>query len=78
MRYFLIFTVIALSGCTTAARISGSEGKPIVMIECGAATSFSICYDRATKECPDGYRMVSEEPGFNRKTLKVQCTRSDK
>jgi hypothetical protein len=47
----------------------------LVMIECGAATSFSICYSRAAKECPNGYRTVSEEPGFNRKTLKVECTR---
>ena len=43
------------------------------MVECGAATSFSICYDRAAKECPKGYRMVAEEPGINRKTLKVEC-----
>ena len=45
------------------------------MVECGAATSFSICYDRAAKECPNGYRTVSEDPGFNRKMLKVECTR---
>jgi hypothetical protein len=44
------------------------------MVECGAATSFSLCYDRAAKECPKGYRTVSEEPGFNRKTLKVECS----
>jgi hypothetical protein len=66
---------LALMGCTNANHIRGTNGEPLVMVECGAATSFSICYDRAAKECPNGYRTVSEDPGFNRKTLKVECTR---
>jgi hypothetical protein len=44
-----------------------------VMVQCGSSTSFSVCYNRAAKECPNGYKTVSEEPGFNRKTLKVAC-----
>lgn len=63
----------AIAGCTTANHIYGQNDQPVVMVECGAATSFSICYDRASKECPNGYRTVSEDPGFNRKTLKVEC-----
>lgn len=70
-----ILTLVVLTGCTTANPIRGASGESLVMIECGAATSFSICYSRAAKECPNGYRTVSEEPGFNRKTLKVECTR---
>lgn len=68
-----ILTLVVLTGCTTANPIRGASGESLVLIECGAATSFSICYSRAAKECPNGYRTVSEEPGFNRKTLKVAC-----
>lgn len=68
-----MIAVIALAGCSTATRIRDDHGNAVVMVQCGAATSFTICYDRAAKECPGGYRTVSEEPGFNRKTLKVTC-----
>lgn len=71
----LALGVISLTGCTTAHTVRGSSGESVVMVECGAATSFSICHDRAAKECPNGYRTVSEESGFNRKTLKVECVR---
>lgn len=69
----LALGVISLTGCTTAHTVRGPAGEPVVMVECGAATSFSACYNRAEKECPNGYRAVSEDPGFNRKTLKVEC-----
>lgn len=69
----IVLALTGISGCTTVAHIKGSQGEPIVMIECGAATSFSICYSRAAKECPSGYRTIEEDPGFNRKTLKVAC-----
>lgn len=74
MRAALLAGCLALAGCTTAHDIRGANGEGLVMVECGAATSFSLCYDRAAKECPKGYRTVSEEPGFNRKTLKVECS----
>jgi hypothetical protein len=73
VRAALLAASLALTGCTTANQIRGTNGETLVMVECGAATSFSVCYDRAAKECPNGYRTVSEEPGFNRKTLKVEC-----
>ncbi len=73
MRAALLACCLPLAGCTTVHHIRGANGEGLVMVECGAATSFSICYDRAAKECPSGYRTVSEEPGFNRKALKVVC-----
>lgn len=73
MRAALLAGCLALAGGATAHHIRGANGEGLVMVECGAATSFSLCYDRAAKECPNGYRTVSEDPGFNRKTLKVEC-----
>jgi len=69
----LMLGVIGLAGCSTAHKIYGPSGEPVVMVQCGSSTSFSVCYNRAAKECPNGYKTVSEEPGFNRKTLKVAC-----
>jgi len=75
MKAALFLTITAITGCTTTHNIRGAKGEPLVMIECGSSTSISVCYDRAARECPGGYKTASEESGFNRKTLKVECTR---
>jgi hypothetical protein len=49
------------------------QGEEALLIECGAAVSFSVCHDRAMEECPNGYITISETPGFNRKELRVRC-----
>lgn len=51
----------------------GKEGEEVLLIECGAAVSFSVCHERAMKECPAGYETISETPGFNRKELRARC-----
>ncbi len=68
----LLFCLV-LCGCTTASKYYGKEGEPAFLIECGAALSFSICHERAKAECPNGYKTISETPGFNRKEIRVQC-----
>jgi hypothetical protein len=64
VRAALVAAAVALGGCSTAHKISGPSGEPIVMVECGAGLSFSICYDRAAKEFPlDIYDEVEETGG---------------
>ena len=65
--------VMLISGCTTTNRIFDKDGKEALLIECGAAVSFSVCHDRAKKECPNGYKTLSENAGFNRKEIRVRC-----
>lgn len=66
-------TVMLTSGCTTTNRIFEKDGKEALLIECGAAGSFSVCHDRAKQECPNGYKTLSEDAGFNRKEIRVRC-----
>jgi len=33
------------------------RGKEALLVECGAAVSFSICHDRAKQECPNVFRL---------------------
>jgi hypothetical protein len=74
MRTLLVIMVAAvLVGCSTATNIRGPNGEKMVMIECGAAVPASVCYERANKECPAGYREVERNSGLNRQELKVQC-----
>jgi len=68
----ILFTSL-LSGCTISSKIYDREGNEALLIECGAALSFSICHSRAREECPNGYRTLSEDGGFNRKELRVRC-----
>lgn len=62
-----------ITGCTTSNRIFEKDGTEALLIECGAAVSFSVCHDRAKQECPNGYRVLSEDAGFNRKEIRVRC-----
>jgi hypothetical protein len=66
-------TVMLVSGCTTVNSIYEKDGKLALLIECGASVSFSVCHDRAKRECPNGYTTLSEESGFNRKEIRVRC-----
>jgi hypothetical protein len=70
----LIVSIAALvAGCSTASKAYDKDGQQILVINCGAGTSMSICHDRAMSECPQGYSTVSEDNGFNRKELRVRC-----
>ena len=69
----ICMTIMLISGCTTVNRIYEKDGKEALLVECGAAVSFSVCHDRAKQECPDGYITLSEDAGFNRKEIRVRC-----
>ena len=71
--FVAVVAASALSGCATSQQIQGPNGEPLMMIECGSAVSMGVCYSKAKEVCPNGYRSVSEESGFDRKTLKVSC-----
>lgn len=62
-----------VAGCTTVNSIYDKDGKEALLIECGAAVSFSVCHDRAKLECPNGYKTLFEDSGFNRKEIRVKC-----
>ena len=76
-RFISIFVVALISlafiSCTTVSKIHERDGREAFLIECGAAVSFSVCHERALKECPAGYTTISETPGFNRKEIRVRC-----
>jgi len=69
----LLLAVCAVTACSTATRIQGANGEQLVMVQCGASTSSSVCYERAKKECPNGYKEVDQVAGLNRQELRVQC-----
>lgn len=66
-------SAIALAGCTAASTVRDGYGQEIKLIQCGSALSIALCHERAKEECAGPYETISEEHGFNRKTLKVRC-----
>lgn len=70
-----ILAVTALSACTNATQITDPNGAEAWLVECGAAVSFSVCHTRARQICPRGYATISEDAGFNRKEVRIRCTR---
>jgi hypothetical protein len=69
----VVLMLAAISGCTTSSKIYDQTGQEALLIECGAAVSFSVCHKRALQECPQGYATISEKGGFNRKELRIRC-----
>jgi hypothetical protein len=65
--------LVVIVGCTTASKMYDQEGQEAVLVECGAAVSFSVCHKRALQECPQDYTTISEKAGFNWKKLRVRC-----
>ncbi|MDL2172034.1 hypothetical protein [Asaia sp. HumB] len=70
-----IFLLICLfvSGCTTASTIPKPGGGAYHVIACGTAAPVRICYERANKECPTGYKVVTQDNDGVRKELTIDC-----
>jgi hypothetical protein len=71
--FVAVFMLAAIYGCTTSSKIYDQTGQDALLIECGAAVSFSVCHKRALQECPQGYATISEKAGFNRKEIRIRC-----
>ena len=70
------FTLFAglLVGCTTVAPIQRPAGEPQeYVVACGSGSGWNICYNKANKICPQGYKTTRERGGFNRKELWIRC-----
>ena len=63
----------AITGCTTTQEIRFPDGTIDYLITCDASVGWNICYDRANEVCPSGYTTIFEDPGFNRKELRIAC-----
>jgi hypothetical protein len=63
----------AITGCTTAQEIRFPDGTIDYLITCAADLGWNICYDKANAVCPSGYTTIFEDPGFNRKELRIAC-----
>lgn len=60
-------------GCTTTQEIRRPDGSKEYLVACGAASGWNVCYDKANQLCPQGYNTLSEDPGFNRKEMRIAC-----
>ena len=70
----LILTlIIMIYGCTTSQKIVRPNGNIEYLIACGAGLGWNICYNKANQLCPNGYNTISEDAGFNRKELRIEC-----
>lgn len=74
MNKFLVsISFLALAGCSQSTLINRDNGKNTYLVECGAASSWSVCYNEASNVCPSGYSDIEHSSGFNRKEMKVRC-----
>ena len=65
--------LIATTGCTTTQEIRFPDGTIDYLITCDASLGWNICYNKANEVCPSGYTTIFEDPGFNRKELRIAC-----
>jgi len=74
----IVFSILLIGGCTTTQEIRRPNGTVEYLVACGASLGWNICYDKANKLCPGGYLTLSENAGFNRKELRIECPPLDK
>lgn len=70
---FLLSLPLALTACTTASSVPKPGGGAYHIIGCGTAAPLRICYERANKECPTGYKVISTDNDGVRKELTIDC-----
>lgn len=68
-----ILTLLLLVSCSKSTQLNRGDGTKQFLVECGASTAWSICYEEANKVCPSGYSDLSKSAGFNRKEMVVEC-----
>jgi hypothetical protein len=68
-----LLPILLLGGCTTLTPIHYTDGKPAMLIECGSAVAWSVCYTRANDACPSGYEALRENVDWSSKSLTVRC-----
>lgn len=64
---------LLLAGCTTTEVVNRPNGQHEIIIACGAASGWNICYSKANEVCPTGYETLQQSGGFNRKELWIKC-----
>ena len=69
----LIIVAVGLVACTTAAQYRRPDGGNNFVIACGAAVGWNICVERAQKECPVGFNVLSQINDGNRKEMTIAC-----
>lgn len=73
MKKLALVLPLLLASCAQSTQINRGDGKKQYLIECGAASAWSVCYEEANNVCPSGYNDVSKSSGFNRKEMTVEC-----
>jgi len=51
------FTLFIM-GCTTTQEIKRPDGQTEYLIACGASLGWNVCYKKANKICPTGYKYL--------------------
>lgn len=73
MKILALVIPLLLASCAQSTQINRGDGKKQYLIECGASTAWSVCYEEANNVCHSGYNDVSKSSGFNRKEMTIEC-----
>lgn len=62
MRKIIIAAIVFLSGCAVSHQTVMPSGQKGLSINCsGSAMSWNACYEKAGKQCPNGYDIVEKD-----------------
>jgi hypothetical protein len=68
---YVLLAVLMLSGCATMSTVkTGPNGKPIHHIE---GLTVGAAYERAAKQCPDGYNIIHKHQQGGFMYLDIEC-----
>lgn len=56
----MMVMIFLLSGCASATKVDGPNGKPAFLVKCGNAVK-SKCTAKAAELCPGGYLLLEHK-----------------
>lgn len=67
--------IVSVTGCATATRMYGADGKEMQLIECpGMAVPLGKCFEKANEVCPSGYFLIDRQTGGEMATFTPQMS----
>jgi hypothetical protein len=67
-----LLACVMMAGCATSQKVQRLDKSTEYVINCWYF-DWGICYDKARKICPSGYKYLSQDDQSNGKEVRIAC-----
>jgi hypothetical protein len=70
--HITLFLILSVAGCATSQVVQRADRGTEYVISCWYFDWY-MCYGKANKLCPDGYKLLTQNEQFNGKEIRISC-----